>query len=186
MKIGIFGGTFDPFTLAHYEIVNESLKLVDKLIIIPTTISYYRNGKSPLFSFKQRTEIINCFVKRFWGDGRVSCSELEKDADSFWRTADTVRELKKLYPNDELYFILGSDSFDELDTWKEYEFLVANLKFIVVDGRNGEKTKNPLPHETIEIRESGTSASIVRRNLVEKLKSDYIERGICSFYERPS
>lgn len=175
MKIGIFGGTFDPFTKAHKEIVDETLKIVDKIIIVPTTISYYRDGKSPLFSFEQRCEIIEAAIDTYWDWERVSISELEKDKDSFWRTADTIRCLKKNYPSDELYFILGSDSFDSIDTWRDSDYLKENLKFIVVDGRNGVKSSNNFPHETITIHLSDTSASDIRKSLVGFLVKHYIE-----------
>lgn len=174
MKIGIFGGTFDPFTFAHFEIVNKAFDIVDSVIIVPTTISYYRDGKTPLFSFEQRCKIINAFVNRFWGDKWVTVSDLEKDRNSFWRTADSVRELKKMYPNDELYFILGSDSFNEIESWSEFDYLKENLKFIVVDGRDGVPTVNKLPHETIKINLTDTSASKVREQIIDSMLNDYI------------
>lgn len=175
MKIGIFGGTFDPFTFAHFEIVNKAFDIVDSVIIVPTTISYYRDGKTPLFTFEQRVNIISAFIDKFWKDKPVSYSTLEKDRNSFWRTADTIRELKKLYPTDELYFILGSDSFNEIETWSEFEYLKENLKFIVVDGRNGFPTTNSIPHETIMIEKTTLSASLVRENLIDSIMHFYIE-----------
>ena len=67
MKIGVFGGTFDPFTSAHYEIVNKVLsdKLVDKVIVIPTIVNYYRTGKTELFDLADREKII-----KKWFEGR--------------------------------------------------------------------------------------------------------------------
>lgn len=174
MKIGIFGGTFDPFTKAHKEIVDEALKLVDKVIIVPTTISYYRDGKSPLFSFEQREDIIEATIESYWDWNKVSLTEIERNKDSFWRTADTISVFKNEHPDDELYFILGSDSFDTLDTWRDSDYLKENLKFIVVDGRNGAKTTNPFPHETITIQSEDVSASGIREKLVDYLVSHYI------------
>lgn len=175
MKIGIFGGTFDPFTFAHFEIVNKAFDIVDSVIIVPTTISYYRDGKTPLFTYEQRVKIISAFINRFWKNKSVSCSTLEQGKNSFWRTADTVRELKKTYPTDELYFILGSDSFNEIESWSEFEFLKENLKFIVVDGRDGFPTTNSIPHETITIEKTTLSASLVRENLIDSIMHFYIK-----------
>ena len=174
MKIGIFGGTFDPFTFAHFEIVNKALNVVNGIIILPTTISYYRDGKTPLFSFDQRCKIINTFVNKFWSDKWIKVSDLERGRNSFWRTADSVRELKKTYPDDELYFILGSDSFNEIETWGEFDYLKENLKFIVVDGRDGVPTVSKLPHETIRIEHTDMSASSVREKLINSMCSSYI------------
>ena len=174
MKIGIFGGTFDPFTFAHFEIVNKALNVVDGVVILPTTISYYRDGKTPLFSFDQRCKIINTFINKFWSDKWILVSDLEKDKNSFWRTADSARELKRMYPGDELYFILGSDSFNEIETWSEFDYLKDNLKFIVVDGRDGVPTVNKLPHETLKISLTDVSASKTREKIIDFALKDYI------------
>ena len=175
MKIGIFGGTFDPFTKAHLEIVEKAFNVVDKVIIVPTTVTYYRDGKAPLFNFNQRMEIISVVIEKFLAGKDIVISNLERGKNSFWRTADTVRTIKKAYPNDELYFILGSDSFNEIETWSEFDYLKETLKFIVVDGRDGIPTVNPLPHETIKIEETHLSASIIRENLTEAMIRLYIK-----------
>ena len=82
--------------------------------------------------------------------------------------------MKRVITCDEFYFILGSDSFNDIETWSEYEFLKDNLKFIVVDGRDGVPTVNKLPHEKIEISLTGVSASKVREQMVDKMLNDYI------------
>lgn len=176
MKIGIFGGTFDPFTLAHEEIVEEALKHVDKILVVPTTISYYRDGKSQLFSFNQRCLIIRAFIRKNKWEKKVDISRLEEDRDSFWRTADTIAVLKKDYPNDELCFILGSDSFDTIDTWRDSDYLKENVKFIVVDSREGIKTTNNFPHETITITRENISATKVREKLIRQLIGVYLNQ----------
>lgn len=64
MKIGIFGCTADPFTPAHYEIVKTCLEnnAVDKVIILPTIVDYYRQDKHTLFSVNDRRAIIEHWI----------------------------------------------------------------------------------------------------------------------------
>ena len=64
MKYGVFGGTFDPFTIAHYAIVKEILrrKLVDKIIILPTCVNWYREDKKEWLTYDQKYKVIrSCF-----------------------------------------------------------------------------------------------------------------------------
>ena len=64
MKIGIFGGSFDPFTIGHANVVKKAfqqLKL-DKIIIVPTTVNYYRPDKRYLFTFDEKVRIIQNFT----------------------------------------------------------------------------------------------------------------------------
>ena len=104
-KIGIFGGTFNPFHLGHLAIVEKALEKLDKVIIVPTVIDYYRPDKRNLFKFDERVRVIMEFISGIPGD--VVVDTVEKDKDSKWRTVDTLLYFKQLYPNDELYFIMG-------------------------------------------------------------------------------
>lgn len=174
MKIGIFGGTFDPFTKSHAQIVQSALNSLDKIIIVPTTVSYYRGDKCPLFSFKDRCEIIQSAIDRCWRNEKVEISTIEEEQLDTWSAADTIKYMKEQYPDNTLYFIMGSDSFDTLDTWRNSEYLKENVKFIVVNGRNGKFTKNQFPHFTIYIPRNFESASSVRSTLLQRLKEEYI------------
>lgn len=181
MKIGIFGGTFDPFTKAHLEIVKKSLDIVDIVTIIPTTITYYRNSDAPpLFSFGQRIEIITKAIiqDRDLDSTRTHTLNLEYGRPDNWRFIDTIREVKKIWgvgKNDEVYIIVGSDTFDKLDTWAEGERIMKENKFIVAEGRYGRNSTNPLPHESILIENNNVSASDIRNKLTKLAMNNYIE-----------
>ena len=64
-KIGIFGGTFDPFTEAHLAIVKSAIdqKLVDKVHIIPTIVDYHRNSKDRWLSNYDRLDVIRKIIE---------------------------------------------------------------------------------------------------------------------------
>lgn len=174
-KVGVFGGTFDPFTKAHIEIVNKALDIVDEVVIIPTTITYYRESNvPPLFSFEQRMSIIQECCKE-WEDC-VYVSGIEYGRPDTWRFVDTLEKFKEFWAKngEEIYIIVGSDTFDKLETWASYEYIIANYKFIVAEGRDGKHSVNTLPHETIEMQNNWCSASFTRKKLVEILKNEYL------------
>ena len=175
-KIGIFGGTFDPFTIAHREIVRKSLDIVDKIIIVPTTITYYRNSDvPPLFSFWRRMEIIDYACKGLDRE-RIIISSIEEKKSDTWRFIDTLEVIKNTWldKDDEVYIIVGSDTFDKLDTWAESERITKKYKFIVAEGRGGKNSTNPLPHESIMIDNNMTSASNYRSRLTDFAENEYI------------
>lgn len=126
-KIGIFGGTFDPFHVGHAAVLTKAFeqKLVDKVFIVPTTVNYYRADKRYLFSFDEKLIIIKDFLVGFKYDAEIDTVEKDKNGD--WRTIDLVQYFKEKFPNDELYLIIGEDSFKEFKTWTRYEDI---LKYV--------------------------------------------------------
>ena len=120
MKIGIFRGTFDPFTLGHAAVVKKAFKQLqlDKVIIVPTTVNYYRSDKRYLFTFDEKVRIIQDFVCGI--DKPVEIDTIEKDKDGSWRTIDLVQYFSNKYPIDELYLIIGEDSYKEFKTWTRW------------------------------------------------------------------
>lgn len=132
MKIGIFGGTFSPFHNGHLAIAEcafNSLKL-DKLIIVPSFKSYLKsNVEDPA----HRLNMTKLGIQNH-PDFEVSSIEIKRGGNSY--SYETLEELKIIYPKDELFFIVGADSYLALKTWK-YPEKVFSLSNIVVAKRSG-------------------------------------------------
>lgn len=173
MKIGIFGGSFDPFSDGHLAIVIEAAKKLDKVIIVPTICDYYRKEKQPFFTFNQKCTIITTMISN---TERISFDRLEEDKDSKWRSINTVEYFKKLYPNDDLYFIIGQDSYENFKTWFRFDD-IANLVTLMVVPR-GEKFEyiDGLPCELLNIDSKylNTSATKIREKLSEEALDMYL------------
>lgn len=154
-KIGIYGGSFDPFTLAHREIVKEALeqKLVDKVIIAPTIVDYHRGDKLPWLSLNERASIIRELTKDlhpvFIDETELNrkkllglSQELEEHAVKSWRFIDTLLRLKLEYMNSgrteqEFYPIVGGDSLDNFKTWFAWrDILKQSAGLIAVERDN--------------------------------------------------
>lgn len=173
MKIGIYGGTFDPMHIAHVAVVQAALQKLDKVIIVPTVTDYYRKDKRTLFTFDERLRIIQEMIMSIKGDVKVS--SIEKDKDSKWRTINTIEEFRMKYPYDELYFILGEDSYDNFDTWFRYDDILALCKLLVVNRSSDDFKPTKYNAEVINIDSfKNVSSSKIRVKLIDELTDMYL------------
>ena len=103
---------------------------------------------------------------------------LEKDKDSKWRTINTVEHFKKLYPNDELYLIIGEDSYKNFPTWFRYEDILLMATLMVVQRGNDSKDdiEKIIPCEKLDIGNDflESSSSKVRNKLISELMDMYL------------
>lgn len=128
MKIGIFGGSFNPPHKMHLNIVEELLneKVLDKVIIVPTGLHYsYKNN---LVSNEHRYNMLKLMTKH---NDKIEISDFEfKDEEI--HSYDTLEYYKNIYKNDTIYFVCGLDNISYVDKWYKGEYLLNNYKFLVV------------------------------------------------------
>jgi len=182
MKIGIFGGTFDPFHAGHYAIVNSALekKLVDKVIVIPSVVDYYRKDKKTFFDLPARKTII----KR-WLEGR---SDVILDFSEYilaetWNGINSRRYVDMLQycigqygPND-YYTIIGSDSLYNFKTWHKWQDILKMSKIIAVqrDGASTELNKTVADIDYIPMTIDNQFLSVSASAIRERLDKRYFE-----------
>ena len=116
MKIGLFGGTFDPIHLGHLSLSKSLIdsKYVDRIIFIIAAKPPHKPGK-PITQFLHRYKMVELAIN---GLDYFSLSDIEEQRlplPSY--TYDTVKEFKKLYPEDKLFLIIGEDSLLQIHTW---------------------------------------------------------------------
>ena len=133
MKIGVFGGSFNPPHKLHLniglELVNK--QYVDKVIYVPTGSKYkYKNNLLP---DKNRLEMLEILTKT---QEYLDVNDYELK-DEVVYTCETLAYFKELYPNDEIYFICGADNLSYIDKWKNGEKILNNYKIIAMK-RKGE------------------------------------------------
>ena len=122
MRIGIFGGTFNPVHIGHKRLAEEMKKRarLDKIIIMPTFTPPHKAGKE-LADGEHRLEMCRLM---FTGECfSVSDLELKRQGKSY--TVDTLTALKELYPDDELFLIIGSDMLLSFHRWYRYEDILS-------------------------------------------------------------
>lgn len=146
MRIGLFGGSFDPFHLGHFLIsrtAQEHFRL-QKVVFLPCAHSPLKKGK-PVAGDTARTSMLRQGLKRqSWAD--VSDWEIREGGVSF--TVDTARAWAQRYPRATLYWIMGSDQWEALDSWKEPRELARLLHFLVFP-----RPKSPLQRRGFRMSE---------------------------------
>ncbi|WRS27917.1 nicotinate-nucleotide adenylyltransferase [Oscillospiraceae bacterium MB08-C2-2] len=123
MKIGVFGGTFNPIHCAHLRLAckcREQLGL-DTVLIIPTAVPPHKNAPQ-LASGEDRLAMCRLAVT---GESAFVVSDLEIRRTGKSYTAETLRELEALYPGAELYLLMGGDMFLTVQSWKSPEEIYA-------------------------------------------------------------
>lgn len=131
MKIGLFGGTFNPIHqghLIHAENVRTRKKL-DKIVFIPSKNPPHKMNMEVL-SFYIRKTMVEIAIKT---NPYFSLSEIESNRSGASYTVETLAELKSMQANDEFYLILGADSILSIENWQGYKTILSNTKLLVVD-----------------------------------------------------
>ena len=129
MRIGIFGGSFNPIHNAHITIARYILNKLqlDKLIVIPVGKASHKNFK--MADPEIRLEMCK---KAFETDEKITVSDIEIRSSKVSYTIDTLKKLISIYGgHNEFYEIIGEDSADNLDTWKNYKDILKLSKIVV-------------------------------------------------------
>ncbi len=129
MKIGIFGGSFNPIHIMHRKIGEYLLKqhYVDKIIFVPTGDHYVY--KSNLILDKDRYRMVELVCKN---NSSFEVSDYELKNHVVY-TIDTLQHFQDVYPNDEIYFICGADNLNYIDKWKNGIDILNNYKILVIN-----------------------------------------------------
>ena len=141
MKIGLMGGTFNPVHLAHLRIAEEAREVcaLDRVLFIPSADPPHK-PLSGVVSFEQRCEMVR---RAIGGNPFFEISDIEGKREGKSYSIDTIAVFRHMHPADELYFIIGSDSFRELGLWHRYPDILRSSNLIVVE-RPGSTFTDPL------------------------------------------
>jgi len=142
MRIGLFGGTFDPIHWGHLrsaEEVGETFGL-DRIFFIPAAIPPHKRGQTATPA-RDRLQMVRLAVA---GNPRFSVSTVEIARTGVSYSIDTIREFAaQKRRGDALFFIIGLDAFREIGSWKNFAELFPLCNFIVTS-RPGSKERDPL------------------------------------------
>ena len=185
MKIGIFGGSFNPPHKMHKKIALDLIKkhYVDKVIFVPTGSKYkYKNN---LLSDKVRLEMLKlmCIDNK---DLDVSDYELK---DHIVYTYDTLDYFKNKYKDDEIFFICGTDNFSYVDKWERGIYVLSNNKFLVIKRNTFDITPLLKKYKdykdniiVADIEENEISSTKIREMIYNnKRAEDYLDESVYSY-----
>lgn len=192
LRLGLFGGSFDPVHLGHLEIARSAQELfdLDEVHFILANVSPFKfrdkpkdheNAEAGIPQECKRAEILKLALEDYAEiedceqsqelNFKLNLMELNREPPSY--TYQTVEEFKALYPTAKLFWIMGADSFSELPKWKNVTYLIENLEFIVFRRKEtGLNTENLLESELFNQDEFIDLKKKLKINFIENLYID--------------
>ena len=191
-RLCLFGGTFDPIHSAHLRIAEEARRKfsLDRVLFVPAGSPPHKvaAGVTP---YEDRLRMVEIACQPY---PYFEVSTLEKgEGQSF--TVDTVERFREtIGPEDRLYFLIGADAFDEIESWNRWQELVAMIDFIVVTRPGGRYNVPPGARiHRLEGLELAVSSSAIRLRLSQheptpelpaKVREFIDSRGLYRFEDR--
>ncbi|MDQ6862131.1 MAG: nicotinate-nucleotide adenylyltransferase [Verrucomicrobiota bacterium] len=188
-KIGIYGGTFDPIHHAHLILARQALEELEleRVIFVPAAISPHKLGAAPTDA-SARVQMIAAAIQR---EPRFALDDLELHRPPPSYTIDTVEEFRRRFPQDEIYYLVGSDNLAGLPTWHRFAELEKLVRFVILDRGNVASQSAHLTVRRLvdisatEIRNRVASGRSVRY-LVPQAVAEIIERRALYLEPEPS
>lgn len=128
-RIGVFGGTFDPVHNGHLKAAGDVGRRfgLDRILFVPSNIPPHKaGGQAPA---RDRLAMLELALR---GRPRFAASPLEIRAGGRSYSIRTLRRLRKIHPRARIFFIVGSDAFLEIRTWRQWRDVLDASQFIVM------------------------------------------------------
>ena len=160
MRIGLFGGAFNPIHNGHMAVARAAIESanLDKLIFIPTGNAPHKKETTV-----SREDRYNMLLAAVCDEEKMSVSDYEIKREEVNYSADTVEYFKSVYPDDELFFIVGDDSYNNFDSWYQPHRILENATLLVFP-REGANVLPPAIEISMDIVDASSS------NIREKIK----------------
>lgn len=188
MRLGLFGGTFDPIHLGHLilaEGCREACDLDQIWFVVAGSPPHKQNERTPV---ADRLEMVRIAIA---GHPAFDVSEIEAKRPGPHYSVETLEAIRQERPDDELFFLIGADSLADLPYWREPE-RIAQFATIVVVNRPGLESGATLPDfgpgahplRAVSIPPIGIASHDLRRRLAEGRSIRYqVPRGVEAYIE---
>lgn len=178
MKIGLYGGTFDPIHVGHLIVIENAINDMDldKVIILPSSNPPHKKHKDKT-NTDVRVEMVSEAIK---DNPKIILSTYESDTDQVIYTHHTLEYFTEALKDHELFYIMGEDSFMTIDSWRNYEKILSYN--IIVFAREDISKDSDLVKKVEKIKKDNPNifllnslniniSSTLIRNLVKENKS---------------
>jgi nicotinate-nucleotide adenylyltransferase len=149
MRIAFYGGSFDPVHLGHIAIAKRLTEVfdLDEFVFIPAFHAPHKKRLSPtpaLDRFAMLALATN-------NENNISISKMEIEVPNKPYTVETLARLKELLPGEQLFFVMGADSWRDIRTWREWEKVLTLTNHIIVTRPGYEINTEHLTREINEM-----------------------------------
>ena len=119
MRIGLYGGTFDPIHVGHLIVIENAINFMklDRVIILPSSNPPHKKHKKKTDT-NIRVEMVSEAIK---DNDKIVLSTFESTDDTVRYTHETIKYFKEFFKDDDIFYIMGEDSFLTIDTWRNYD-----------------------------------------------------------------
>jgi nicotinate-nucleotide adenylyltransferase len=162
MKLGIYGGSFDPVHLGHLLVAQAAIEELglDRLLFIPAAHSPFKpeNHAAPA---AVRVRLLRLAIAG-WQNCEVDEQEIQRGGVSY--TVDTLRACAEKYPGAQLFYLIGADNAAKLNEWREPASLASLAEFVTAPRPGGTAAVFPAPFRgrTLKGFPFGVSSSEIR------------------------
>lgn len=165
MKLGFFGGSFNPPTIAHYNLINQALHQYnfDKVYFVPVN-NYY--PKSNLIEIEKRIEMLNLLCQK---EEKIEILDIEKQIDKRLEAIDIFKIIEKQYNNNEIFFFIGEDNYKKMHNWKNYNEL-QQYNYIIFQRDDSKELE--IKQENITYMKNSENLKISSTEIREKIKNN--------------
>lgn len=145
MKLGIYGGSFDPVHLGHLLVAQAAIEelALNRIFFVPAAQSPFKPANKPA------PDAVRLQLLRLALVGRIDCEvddqEIRRGGISY--TADTLRHYADRFPGAELFYLIGEDNVAKLNEWREPETLAQLAKFVAIPRPGGTPPLFPAPFQ---------------------------------------
>ena len=182
MKIGFFGGSFNPPTLAHLNLAKQAVEQynLDLFYFVPVNNYYPKDG---LIDIDKRCEMLDLMLKN---EKKIKTSKIEKEKNSKYSAFEIFNLIADENKNNQIFFIMGEDNYNKMPSWEHYEDL---RKYSYIIFQRGDANKFNQNANNVFYMENDKhlkiSSSLIRSNQKENKPIDkYVTKEINDFIKR--
>lgn len=184
MSIVVFGGSFNPPLNSHFSIAQQVLNQfeeVEKIVFIPVNKKYPKQG---LLENKHRYNMLKLVSDK---NSKFEISDMDMCSEKSLPTIETLEKMEKSFPNQEIWFLTGSDNLKEIDTWDRAEELISKYRILIME-RNNDNMEEIIQNNLL-LNKHKKSFKKLNQNIRSNYNSTYvrgqIKDGKCVRYLMP-
>ena len=157
MRIGLYGGTFDPIHLGHLIVIENAINemKLDRVVILPSSNPPHKKHKN-----KTKADIrVEMVAEAIKDNPKIILSTFESSNNAVRYTHDTLEYFTKNLKNHEIFYIMGEDSFMTIDSWRNNKKILGFN--IIVFAREGIEKNSPLVKKVEKIRKDNHNIYLI-------------------------
>ena len=169
MKLGFYGGTFDPIHNGHLILARDAVETLslDKLLFIPNAISPHKTSTHPTPA-ALRAEMVRAAIE---GEPQFGMEDSELSRPGVSYTIDTILALREKHgPDTKFFYLIGQDNGHTLHSWRRIDELQHLVTFVVL---SRGPLESPLPYLTLQ-RRIDISATEIRKRVAKGQSIRYL------------